>query len=336
MYYWINQVLWDGNSYQLNAINEAGTEEQWPVTSLHRQFERKDARRIRITTDFQAWKSVGAELYLSGMNIRNEFINQHEIYEVEAGNKVFHIPAAVVLRAFFRPLHGLAPHLFRPQGLEDIVLPRIEDGKHTIGFFCSPSTLKITPSRDKALLEALSWFYCFPSARGAWDSVLHKARQGTLGVKLPQGEANIVLQAINHRGTWLVTELTVIGVKTEEMPYEFTADHTADIKFHHAKHEATLRTPKRLFGLPSGMHRFSDELWARLAPDLLNGRQNKHDLRLIIELIIKKFAQGIAWRRLDFGSLNKPIVVRTYQQMLQDGRWNLLLNKLAEIESIQR
>lgn len=332
---WITRINWNGSNYHAITITEQGDKEELPVAALSTlEFTCTGTRRIRAITNFNAWKQVSPADFLAGIGFPLDTENGQAMYEVEADGKIFHVPAVVLMKAMFRPLQGLAQHIFRPQGLENAVIASLKGVEQSVGFFCEPQKdIRIIPERSESILEALSWMYCFPSAHRMCDSVLQNARLGTLAVELPDVEATLILRASPYVGKWLVTSVTVVAVKTSESPYEFAAGHPQFIEFHRAinlKPHGRKKPPKQLPSLSSrkGNGHLSDIEWSLVECIVSKGKSFKYSLRKIVDCILEKFSQGVTWDSLAYGQLNKPLVVGAYQRMLKDGRWDALVEAL--------
>ena len=239
------------------------------------------------------------------------------------------------MRGLFRPLRTLAPHLFRPQGLEKILVAKT-GGEFSVGFFGSSyTTLSIAPSRSPGILEALSWMYCFPSAALMWDSIVVNARVGQLGLTLPRARCAIVLQTIECSGVWMIVDVTISRLHADEVPFEFAPMHKRCIDFHQGCQHLIadyLAAPKKLL-IPSrgGEWVLSDEEWTVLEHIVRSKMPMKHDLKSMVDAILEKFGRGIAWRFLECAGSNRPAVVACYQRMLKDGRWDALLQGIKEL-----
>lgn len=336
---WIESINWDGCNYQVIAVNAQGDKEDLPVSALHNfKFSRSSgARRIRVVTDFEAWKQVGPADYLAGMGFPEDMTSGQVVYQFEVSGKIFLVPAVVLMKGMFRPLRGMAHHLFRPQGLENAVIASLKGAEQSVGFFCAPrNDIGFNPERSESILEALSWMYCFASARRMWDSVFQWARVGTLGVDLPEAKARLVLRTSLYEGKWLVTDLTVVAVQTSESPFAFADKHPQFIEFHKAVNmepHGRKKPPKQLLALPSrnGNWRLSNKEWAIVEGIVSSRKSFKYSLRKIVDCILYKFGQGVAWKNLAYGKLNKPVVAAAYQRMLKDGRWDALVGALQQL-----
>lgn len=338
---WVNSIGWNGGTYRVIAVNAQGEKEDLPVSALHNfKFASScGARRIRVVTDFETWKQVSPAEYLAGMGFPEDMTSGQVVYQFEVSGKIFLVPAVVVMQGMFRPLRGIAQHLFRPQGLENAVIAALKGAEQSVGFFCAPQKdFGFIPERAQSILVALSWMYCFASARRMWDSVLQWARVGTLGVDLPDGQARLVLRTSPYENKWLVTDLTVVAVQTSESPYVFADKHPQFIEFHKAVNmvpHGRTKPPKQLLALPSrkGNWNLSNKEWAIVEGIISSRKSFRYSLREILDCILDKFGQGVAWKKIAYGQLNQSVVVAAYQRMLKDGRWGELVSALQELRA---
>ena len=180
----------------------------------------------------------------------------------------------------------------------------------------------------------------FSSARRTWDSILENARKGKLGFQLPIGTGNLVLHAFKAEESWIVTKLDMISVSTAEVPFEFAVGHTSLIKFRYQDWNSAngIARPKQLKDIPKrgDSWSLSDYEWSTIKPILNKGRQQRHCLRTIMDCLLEKFGHGIAWRKLTVTTVNRPAIIWHYQEMLKDGRWELMQNKLTQLRTMER
>lgn len=330
---WVNGIAWNGRNYVAITTDKYGMVKHTPVSELSKlEYSLEETVNIRVNTDFATWKTVSSDDFYPISQFPSATSCGHEIYEFEVSGNVYQVPAIVLVKALFHPLQGLAPYLFRPQSLESLVIP-LNGVERGIGFWGSAQgRLRIKSSGPYA---ALYWLYCFPSARFAWDSVLVHARDGKLGLCLPIGIANLHLGYFNLRGKIFVNRLKVISIQTTETPYEFSPTQSSFMQFNYRKWEEVgdSVSPPKSYEIPfrGSELLLSDNEWAVLEPILSKGSNQKHDLRDIVNCLLEKFRNGIAWRKLNTRTLNLPIIVWHYQRMLKDGRWDLLLQKLEKL-----
>lgn len=334
---WVEKISWNGSSYRANTVSTQGLREDLPVSALHDiELKLKGTRRIRVFSDFQTWREIPADTYLMGAGFPQDAINGQSVYEFEADGKVFQVPATVLLKGLFRPLRWLAPHMFRPQGLDNLMVAKPEGGSDAVGFFVSPEKkIGINPSRSAGPLAALSWMVSFPSANLMWDSLIQNARNGKLSIGLPIGSVTLILRAA-LRDKWLVTDITVVTLDTPETPYDFAAGHGRNIEFHlSARFNGVSKAsiPKKSENIPRRKNSWhlSNKEWARVEAIVSNGEMRRHSLRKIIDCLLIKLGEGIPWSSVRYGKLNQSSVVRRYQLMQLDGRWDALMDMLQEM-----
>jgi len=334
---WVEKISWDGSSYRVSTVSNLGKREDLPVSALHDfEFNPTGIHRLRVVTDFQTWREVPAKTYLAGMGFSEDASNGQSVYEFEADGEIFQVPATVLMKGLFRPLRRLAPHMFRPQGLDNLMVAKPVGESDAVGFFVSPEKkIGINPSRSAGKLAALSWMASFPSAHLMWDSLLQNARIGKLAIRLPVGKATLILRAA-PRDKWLVTDITVVALDTPETPYEFAAGHNRIVAFHlSSKFNGVSKAtaPKKLENLPRRKNSWhlSNKEWAHAEAIVTNGEMRRHSLRKIIDCILVKLGEGIPWSSVRYGKLNQSSVVMRYQLMQRDGRWDALMDLLQEM-----
>jgi hypothetical protein len=337
---WVEKISWDGSQYRVITVTEAGKRENLPVSALHDiQCGSVGTRRIRVVSDFQTWRRVSPEIYLAGMGFSKKTPAGQDVYEFEASGKEFQVPASVLMQGIFKPLRGLAPHLFRPQGLENLAVALLDANNDQLGFFCSPRMdIGITPERSEGTLAALTWMYCFPSPGRMCDGVIQNARRGKLALSLPKAKATLVLQALRHADKWLVISLNAISLDTSEEPHIFAAGRGRRIELHHAARldrNGPPSTLAQLDGLLSrdGKWHLSDEEWSAAKSIASKGQPRRHSLREIVDCILNKLGRGTPWKTIQYGNVNQQIVVRSYQEMRKDGRWDSLVQIIQGMRS---
>lgn len=132
----------------------------------------------------------------------------------------------------------------------------------------------------------------------------------------------------------------MISVSTAEVPFEFAVGHTSLIKFRYQDWNSAngIARPKQLKDIPKrgDSWSLSDYEWSTIKPILNKGRQQRHCLRTIMDCLLEKFGHGIAWRKLTVTTVNRPAIIWHYQEMLKDGRWELMQNKLTQLRTMER
>ena len=339
---WIEKVLWNGKDYQIETITPKGCREEHNLGALNELGainDRAGAKRIKVCTNFDSWSKVPADNYLSGMRYPKQTVCGQDVYAFEATGKQFIVPAAVLMKAIFKPINGVAKHLFRPQGLDNLLVACVQGQECGVGFFGYPMReLGMDTKRLPSVLAALSWMYSFSSAHRMWNSVLENARRGKLSMSLPEGIVSMVVQTLLRKGKYLVVDITITCVETIEVPYDFASGHTGLVEYHKAAQMVRgAPIPLKENELPhrDGIWSLSDAEWSAVEPIVSKGKM-RHSLREIIDCIITKLGSGAPWACVSFGKINGPTVIWYHKEMREDGRWDTFVQAIKIMRCMPR
>ncbi|MDD5175163.1 MAG: hypothetical protein PHQ05_01905 [Sterolibacterium sp.] len=336
---WIEGIGREGSAYGATVIDENGNREWRPVSALHDiALTAPGVRRKRITTCFSTWMAGPAEPFFEALDFKVRPENMQAVFQVEADNQVFLIPASVLMAALFRPFRKISPYLFRPQGLDDLCFPMKDSEGPPVAFFRSASSmLGSQKERTPALLQPLSWMHCFPSARRMWDSVILAAREGQLGILLPKATVSMVMRVLPFSNYELVTDITITVLDAEDDPYAFAENHARTIVFHqnafHAGHGRAKPPIKADVPSRNGIWAMSEKEWGLVRDVVVKKASSRHSPKTVIDCILEKFGRGISWGDAPAGGTNTSILTATHRQMLKDGRWPKLLGLLQELRA---
>ncbi|RJX31995.1 MAG: hypothetical protein C4516_04960 [Oxalobacter sp.] len=337
---WIEKVLWNGSCYQIKAITPKGCREELDVNALNELATKSviaDAKRIKVCSNFNSWSKVPADFYLSGMRYPKQTVCGQDVYAFETLGKQFIVPAAVLMKAVFKPINGLAKHLFSPQGLDNLMVTNIKGRECGVGFFGYPMReLGTNTKRLPSVLAALSWMYSFPSAHRMWNSVLENARRGKLSMSLPEGIVSMVMQTLLRKGKYLVVDITITCVETIEAPYDFASSHTGLIEYHKAAQTvrgAPIALKENELSHRDGIWSLSDAEWSAVEPIVSKGKM-RHSLREIIDCILIKLGTGTPWNAMNFDNVKKPNVIWCHKEMREDGRWCALVKAITDTRTM--
>lgn len=185
--------------------------------------------KVSVETDLGRWRQADFDEYAFAFRRPIQGDHFHAAWSFVHTSHRYVVPALAVLRALASPSSGIFPRVFRPQSLEDVCWydssgkePRIVvDG--TLGL---KNSLGQSP-----VANALSWFYCFPSARQAWASVYVAATNGGLSMELPKATFVGSLAYECHPGSnnRYVTAMTLHRIIAHEEPLPFAEGHTQTI-----------------------------------------------------------------------------------------------------------
>lgn len=329
---WVSGIAWTGQNYVVETVNKDGVTGTIPVEGLAElQYESQDTRNIGITTDFSSWRTVRPTEYLAALGFPAETKNAQEVYEFEAGGKVYLISAAVLMNEIFLPLKGTAPYLFRPHGIENIITANGNGLSIKFIHNIKKEIRGCRTNRDIGRLNLLSWMYCYPSARNMWDSILTSARKGYISLRLPSGKLSVNCESFEHNKKWIVTNININTIYTQEKPFDFVEKSTEIIKCNYRTAAA-----KKIEILPirGDNWSISDEEWDAISTIVATKWKTKYSIRAMLDCILLKFGQGISWHKLDCGEMNRTAIISYYNRLRNDGRWDKMLIMLQKIRTI--
>lgn len=345
----IEKLSWTGSSYAIESCSTQGQNQKRTIATLPDLLcEREIGDRqlsFNGTTSFQAWlklsshelRALHEDLGLAPKSFGQAF------YKFTDENQTFIIPIGVTMCSLFRPFPGMSRFLLSPQGLENLVLPSENISKPTIQFYGGArGNTGIQPDKAEGILNSLSWMYCFPSARRAWNSVLEHARQGHLDMALPIGSFLFSGRGLPVGDEILITELQVKLLETIEEPFPAFSAHTKVIEFQRILHSERRMTggSKKEHALQSRAgddgFQLTDEEWQQLMPlvERASNIPRQFSLRDVINGILLKLTHGIPWSEVPGLPFSNSLLPRTYSRMQKDGRWETVMNCLKQQRSV--
>lgn len=345
----IERLSYSSGTYRIHARDLQGQLSQHPITSLPTILCDDDAGDRQLTckgqTSLQTWVPLAddeltAMLKTLGFSpLGNGPLFGQSAYRFSEGKQTFLIPIGVLICALFRPFSGISRYLLAPQGLDNFILPSDNSKKPKIQFYESArGNTGLQPDKAEGILNSLSWIYCFPSARRAWNSVLEYTRQGRLDMNLPIGNFSFTGRGVRTDNKILITELQIKILETTEEPFPAYSQHTKVIEFQrilHSEHRMT-GCPKIERALPKSTNEDSysltDDEWLYLQPFIERVSQipRLFSLRQVIDGILAKLGHGFPWADVPGLPFSNSLLPRTYSRMQKDGRWQILMSHLQQ------
>jgi hypothetical protein len=326
---WIEGIVREEPRLVATAIDGNGKRHTYSLSELSELSKAHVRSHVsKLNTAFQDWQHLSASDYLKGFGWSITVDGTHRVFKFEHQNVTYLVPANVLFRAVFRPLKLTAAYLFRPQGLEQVCVPTLNCAGVS---FVMPGLSQRTRNCP-TLQQPLSWLWCFPSAKRMWDSVYGYARDGLLACDLPIGNARIVARGVKKEAQFLVTELTVLQVTTDEEPFEFASGHPKTIVFHEGVSfrnrqlsDFVARADHTLTQI-NGKWDVTDQEWDAIYPlfseqEKRGSSKRKHELRTLIDGILAKLGTGIPWTKFEFRVGTWSNASKLYGECRKDGRW---------------
>jgi hypothetical protein len=299
-------------------------------------------RRRVVFTDFASWRSASAAEYAEAFGI-SQVSEGHQVFEFFVGGRRYLVPALALMRAMFRPHRYVLAEMFRPQGIENICHPSMSGNSFSVDPARKwPSGAQQQP--NSSVRQALTWLYCFPSARKMCGSLHERIMGNQIGLTLPIGCTRMALHAIEIGTSSYVSTVTIVTLDTSELPYEFAGNQAHHFEFNLGIQAATVRRKtnrkclidQSLLRHPDGNTSISDREWDELEPHFsarCTAAELKHDQRLMLDGILAKLINGTSWAKTTYKAGNSANACALYQRLTRDGMWGRVESALQKRRS---
>jgi hypothetical protein len=293
-------------------------------------------KAITLNTSFSQWERISAREYAKAFGITSSVTDCHGAFSIphEGGNIVF--PAWELQRTLLGAPATIANYVYRPGGLELLCSPVCTSNNFTIALPVGRELGR--RQRSDVLTERLTWFYAYPSAYRAWNSIYRHACSGRIDIDLPSADAQISAHGRIIDGVFYARRIYVLKLVPLEPPLDWAktdreAYHFVNGLMQYIKSRQTGDPRLRPIG-----HRWTltDDEWmvvqkivfSRTLPSQ-HGRPWKHDVREAVDGIIVKMGTGMSWAGLDNSRVKVYVSSHLYKRMKADGRWDHIAEFLA-------
>lgn len=299
--------------------------------------------RLPYEGEFSQWEEGEAEAYLEGLclRIKGPVEHRHQVLVAPRENgKRIHVPALVLMRAFYKPAPIMFPALFHPVGMD---LLSFVDGAKTpaevvadgLGF---RGCRQVKSQRDVAK-KMLAWLQLSQSARVMTQSVWHNACDGYLGFSRPRGSIRISFHGVDQGHDFFATKAMLISVS---VPAEDSLTGRGEQFFLHGMADPDVQSLASIKGVRVPLHRDGT---ARLAPIerelvevVLRGGTHRSDRVLrwdVLDVVLEKLSTGGSWRSSTVGlkAISQSDASTAFQRWQSDGRLGKILKILEEVRA---
>ncbi len=178
--------------------------------------------RLVFEGEFSSWQPGSADAYLAGLGIAlpEGCENRHEVYTLVSDKGVtVHIPALVLMRAFFRPNHLLFRAVFAPAGIDLLSFVDYSTTPPTVVIDDRACAKHLSKTVDGVSQDrALHWLQLSKSARKTAQSAYQNALlKGWLRVSLPQGRVRIAFHGQSTGEHLFATKAALVSVEVPEL-----------------------------------------------------------------------------------------------------------------------
>lgn len=295
-------------------------------------------KRIAFEGNFSTWHPVCADSYLQafGVVVPEGSFNRHTVFSVSSPCGVtIHVPALVLMRAFFKPVRQVLPRMFSPSNID--LLSFVDYG-------CTPPVVVIDDAEcckrislianSTSQGKTIQWLQTSRSARGAAQSVHQHAQSGFISFDIPRGHVRIIFHGLLRQEHLYATRASLVTVHVAESDSIASA---AEVFHFHAMADSQRTamastsdfhvTPRR-----DGLTDLDQEEWETVEP-LLRARKSGRAIysqREVLNVILHKVATGKTWKTVPKGMLTVVDVTSAFRRWVTDGRMKAVLDYLKE------
>lgn len=337
---WIEGVERRGSTWGvlISEQGQDGTEWQ-PASQLNTLKPTvKPTCRRRFSTDLSVWTNSSANDYLALLGDERIPTDEQKVFSFHDGETEYLVPTIVLIQAFFRPLHHLAPWLFHPTSLEGVSAPC--GGGSAFAARLTIASKDPHYADTVASTSLFTWMWAYPSARRMWSSVYKHALQGRLEVTLPLATVKAVFHGVAKGRKVAVTEMRVM---------ELAANEESDLEAPPATslfsiHGSTIPTrmpigtsEKQLIEILRHQQRpLTDAEWQSVQ-SILESEPRAHlrqlNPRAMLDGILRKLVTGHPWRSASYQVGDWRHASTTYRNWKSRGIWEEICRQLLQISS---
>jgi hypothetical protein len=280
---------------------------------------------------------VSADDYLAefGIVVPEDAVNQHQVFCLKVKKVTVHVPALVLMRAFFKPVKQLLPRMFRPANIDEFAF---------VDYSSSPPVVVVD---DAACLgqiakvkhgdrqdAAINWLQTSKSARASAQSVHLNSINGTLGLSLPSGLARIVFHGVLRNGRLFATQAALVSVTVNK---DDSITGTQEMFIFHSMADAERKPSASVLHLKvalrsDGESCVTDQEWTEIEPMLAaksSGCRILHSQRELLNSILYKLAHNSTWKKVPCTSGTTADLVSAFRRWVTSNRLQPALDYLG-------
>ncbi len=351
---WTLGVSLDTSSIEVFTSNE-GIE--------HRRIEEIASERLKVprTTkpyrllyegSLSSWSLSDSGEYLAGIGIElpQGCLNRHEVFKFIGNDELtVHVPAMVLMQAFFKPNRLLFPAAFRMTGPDLFAFVDYDQTPPTV-VVDDLAYIRHTPRgrENTAPNKPLEWLHLSKSARKAMHGVYLGASNGALRLPLPLGEFRIALHGPRVGNQVFVTTATLIALT---IPSEDSVTGTSETMIFHSMANPQRKAKVSAGGIKIPLHSdgassVTDHEWQLIEPILTVKRRGPrviHSRRDLLDAILLKLSSGVWWVKVPTKGFNTTDLIGAFRRWKTEGLFDQVLEVLRtarpdgpQVESIAR
>ncbi len=341
---WALGVSLDTSSIEVFTSNEGIEHRRIKEIASERLTVPRTTKPYRVLYDgsLSSWSLSDPGEYLAGMGIElpQGCLNRHDVFKFIGNDSLtVHVPALVLMQAFFKPNPLLFPAAFRMTGPDLFAFVDYGQTPPTV-VVDDLAYIRHTPrGRESAAPnKPLEWLHLSKSARKAMHDVYQGASTGALRLSLPRGEFRIALHGARVGNQVFATTATLIATT---IPAEDSVTGTSETMIFHSMADPQRKAKVSAGGIKIPLHSegaslVTDQEWQLIEPILTvkrRGHSAIHSRRELLDAILLKLSSGISWAKVPTKGFKTTDLSWTFRRWKTEGLLDQVLDVLTASRS---
>ncbi len=333
-----------GNGLQVDLLSADGQVTVQDVAALIKVGIPLPTKRERISVegDNAAWGTVSADDYLAafGIVVPEDAVNQHQVFCLKVKKVTVHVPALVLMRAFFKPVKQLLPRMFRPANIDEFSFVDYSSCPPVVVIDEAECLRQITIVKQGDRQDAyINWLQTSKSARNSAQSVHANCISGKIGLSLPSGNARIVFHGLLRNGQLFATQAVLVSITVDKgdsitgTEEQFILHSMADAERKPSASVLHLKIALR----SDGESCVTDQEWSEIEPMLAaksSGSKVLHSQRELLDSILFKLAHNRPWKKVPCTSGATVDLVSAFRRWVTSNRLQPALEYLMAVRTL--
>lgn len=294
------------------------------------------SKRLLYEGDFSSWKAGCVSTYLAGFGVALPagIENCHEVLTLVSDKGVtVHVPALVLMRAFFKPSRLVLPAVFSPAGIDLLSFVNYAATPPVVvidDIACAKHVSKTVQGANQA--RAIEWLQLSKSARKMVHSTYRNAITGWLRLSLPQGRVRIAFHGRLDGEHLYATKATLISII---VPEDDSITGAREEIIFHAMVDADRKPTSSIRDItvplkPDGGTTVTQAEWDAIEPLLKRKKPGPtlHSQRALLDVILHKLVSGLSWKKVPRGDFAVTDLTSAFRRWTTSGRLEKVLGYL--------
>lgn len=335
---WVFGIIGQGPGFRAELLSREGAVSEAPLDVLTKHGIPASTRRARVMYegDFSDWACGDASKYLNAVGIKQWPLgtsNRHEVFEIRTSNGLtLHVPALVLMRAFFWPANVLFRIAFKPSNVGLVSFVDYAESTPRVVVDNASLARRLRSQYGASQQSAVNWMQMSRSAQRMVRSAHDNAALGCLKLAIPDGKVRISFVGHRNGEDVFVADARLFSVV---VPAEDTISG-ADVSFEFAakcttKAVGELVVPRR----GDGDVRLTCDEWRELEPLLaFKGSRGKlkYTPREVFDLILRRMGRrSPTWASLATAAISVETLCSRYLAWSSNGSLELALTRLRQL-----